>query len=246
VPSITELLVDLGLNSSIVGITKFCVHPKGLKNEKTIVGGTKTIKREKIISLNPDFIICNKEENTKAIVTTCKEITTTYVSDIYTIADTLSLIKQFSEIFCCYEEAKEITTVVEDCYNNFLGFIHPQQIINVVYFIWKNPWMVAANHTFINHLLKLNKFNNVFSHKERYPEIDIKSLKKVDNLDVIFLSSEPFPFQEKEYLEVQKMFENTKIILVDGECFSWYGTRLLYAFKYFKQLRNHLNSSFSI
>ena len=83
-------------------------------------------------------------------------------------------------------------------------------------------------------------------HNQRKGDHHIKSLKKVDNLDVIFLSSEPFPFQEKEYLEVQKMFENTKIILVDGECFSWYGTRLLYAFKYFKQLRNHLNSSFSI
>jgi ABC-type Fe3+-hydroxamate transport system substrate-binding protein len=240
VPSITELLVDLGLQSHIVGVTKFCVHPKNLIKEKTIVGGTKNIKIDKIKALQPDIIICNKEENTKAIVTNCKEITITYVSDIYTIADTLQLIHQFGKIFSCKKKAREIITSIIEKHNNFLALVNPQRIKNVAYFIWKKPWMVAANQTFINHLLKVNKFNNVFSEKERYPEIDLELLAKTNNLDAIFLSSEPYPFKEKDVLELQNKFKNTKIILVDGESFSWYGTRLLNAFAYFEQLHKSL------
>lgn len=123
---------------------------------------------------------------------------------------------------------------------------HPQQIINVVYFIWKNPWMVVANQTFINHLLEINTFNNVYINKTRYPEIDLKNLEKINKLDAIFLSSEPYPFKEKDVIELQQKFKKTKIILVDGEFFSWYGTRLINAFEYFKKLRLHLHSCSSI
>lgn len=240
VPSITELLVDLGLGEFIVGVTKFCVHPSYLRKEKIIVGGTKTIKVDKIKALKPDIIICNKEENTKKIVADCKEIALTYVSDIYTIADTLELIHQFGKIFSCKKKAREIISSILEKHNNFLALVNPQRIKNVVYFIWKNPWMVAANHTFIHHLLETNKFNNVFSEKERYPEIDLELLSKINNLDAIFLSSEPYPFKEKDSAELQKKFKNTKIILVDGESFSWYGTRLLNAFDYFEQLHKSL------
>lgn len=241
VPSITELLVDLGLQSSIIGITKFCVHPTQLRKEKVIVGGTKNIKIDKIAGLKPDIIICNKEENTKEIVANCKKITATYVSDIYTISDTLALIEQFGEIFDCKKKATETIISILEKYNNFLAFLaNPQRIINVVYCIWKNPWMVAANQTFINHLLEINNFKNIYSNKERYPEVDLEKLSKIKNLDAIFLSSEPYPFKEKDILELQKKFKNTKIILVDGESFSWYGTRLLYAFNYFEQLQMRL------
>lgn len=240
VPSITELLVDLGLSSSIVAITKFCVHPKYLRKEKVIVGGTKNVNLEKIKALDPDIIICNKEENTKKIVESCKLITSTYVSDIYTIEDLILLIQQFGEIFCCNEEAKEIIITIEEKYNNFLDFVHPLPRLKVVYFIWKNPWMIAANHTFINHVLNINNFQNVFIKKERYPEISLNSLVKISNIDVIFLSSEPYPFQEKDVIELQNKFKDSKIILVNGEFFSWYGTRMLKAFDYFKTLQRKL------
>lgn len=246
VPSITELLVDLGLTSSIIGITKFCVHPKELRKEKAIVGGTKNIKIDKITSLQPDFIICNKEENTKEIVNSCQLITTTYVSDICSLEDTLTLIHQFGQLFSCIEEAEEIIIRFVEKYNNFSDFIHPQPMLKVVYFIWKNPWMVAANHTFINHLLKINKFNNAFKNKERYPEINLKELTEIDNIDVILLSSEPYPFHKKDILNLQQQFPKIKIVLVDGESFSWYGTRLFKALDYFRQLRIVLNSSLSI
>ena len=238
VPSITELLVDLGLNEFIVGVTKFCVHPSYINKEKTIVGGTKTIKIDKIKALQPDIIICNKEENTKEIVANCKEVNSTYVSDIYTIADTLELINQFGKIFSCEIRAKEIIIALLEKHNNFLDFMNGKKPKKVAYFIWKNPWMVAANHTFINHLLHTNKFENVFIKEDRYPEVHLEELIKTENLDAVFLSSEPYPFQEKDVLKLQQKFTSTKIILVDGECFSWYGSRLLIAFDYFKNLHN--------
>lgn len=156
------------------------------------------------------------------------------------------MILQFGDIFDCKEVAQEITTVIKEKYNNFLSSSHPQQIINVVYFIWKNPWMVAANQTFINHLLEINKFNNVYINKTRYPEIDLKNLEKIHKLDVILLSSEPYPFQEKDVIELQQKFKKKKIILVDGEFLSWYGTRLINAFEYFKKLHLQLYSCSSI
>lgn len=238
VPSITELLVDLGLEAQIVGITKFCVHPKNLLKEKTVVGGTKNIKIDKIEALNPTIILCNKEENTKEIVTKCSKITKTYVSDLFIIKDVLNLIDYYGKILFCEDKASEIISEIELKLNDFNQFIKNKPTLNVVYFIWKNPWMIAANNTFINHLLEINNFNNIYKNLSRYPEINIDDLK-TRNIDCIFLSSEPFPFKEKNKND---FISNSKVYLVDGEYFSWYGTRLIKAFDYFKKLRNDIES----
>jgi len=240
VPSISELLVDLGLQKSIVGITKFCVHPDYLIEEKMIVGGTKNIKIDRIKELQPDIILCNKEENTKEIVENCREITVTHVSNIYTISDTLELIHQYGKIFSCEEKAKHIILGILKKHNNFLEFIENKNTKKVAYFIWRKPWMVAANNTFIDYLLDKNKFENVFRNQERYPEIKLEELKNLNEIDCIFLSSEPYPFQQKHIIELQKEFKTTKIVLVNGEYFSWYGSRLLKAFDYFKELHHQL------
>jgi len=247
VPSITELLVDLELKNSIVGITKFCVHPSDLKKNKKVVGGTKNINFNKINTLEPDFIICNKEENTKDIVAECKGVTNTYVSNINTLKDTLELIKDFGEIFSCRTKAKSISNEINRKHLDFLHFMKNKKPKKTAYFIWKNPWMVAGNNTFINHLLEINKFENIFKSKSRYPEIDVKVFKHFDDLEYIFLSSEPYPFKEKDTAELKVFSKTAKIILVDGECFSWYGSRLIKAFDYFKNLQLSLiQSNFSV
>jgi ABC-type Fe3+-hydroxamate transport system substrate-binding protein len=242
VPSITELLVDLGLQAQIVGITKFCVHPSFLIEEKMVVGGTKNIKIDKIKALQPGIILCNKEENTKEIVENCRKISATHVSDIYTIADTLALIHQYGKIFSCEEKAKDIILKILTKQNDFLNFIENKNVKKVAYFIWRKPWMVAANNTFIDYLLNTNKFENVFKNQERYPEIELKEIHDLDTIDCIFLSSEPYPFKQNHIFELQKQFPSTKIVLVNGEYFSWYGLRLLKAFDYFKQLHNQLQN----
>ncbi len=239
VPSLTELLVDLGLENSIVGITKFCIHPSHLKQTKTIVGGTKNIKIDEIKALKPDIILCNKEENTQEIVEACKQITLVHISDIYTINDTLELIQQYGKLFSCKTEASNLIQKIQFKLDDFQQFIQKKKTLKIVYFIWRNPWMVTGNNTFINHLLALNKFDNIYQNKERYPEVELKNIKLKDNLDLVFFSSEPYPFKEKHILEI-KNSTNAKTILVDGELFSWYGSRLLKAFEYFKILHNSI------
>lgn len=238
VPSQTELLIDLGLEKQLVGITKFCIHPTHLRKTKTIVGGTKTIKIDRIKELQPDIILCNKEENTKEIVETCKQITQVHVAEIFTYNDSQNLILEYGKIFSCKEKAIQIVNDLNFELNSFQNFIKDQEKKKIAYFIWKNPWMVAANNTFINNILEINKFDNIYKNEQRYPEINIEKLKEVKDLDAILLSSEPFPFKEKHIKELQKKIPNTKIILVDGELFSWHGSRLLKSFDYFKKLRN--------
>lgn len=239
VPSQTELLVDLGLEKNIVGITKFCIHPSSLKKTKAIVGGTKNINIKKIKELNPDIILCNKEENTKEIVEACQQIALTHVSELYTLKDTKKLIYEYGDFFNCQSNSQQIIRELNSLENDFLKFIKNIEKLKVAYFIWKKPWMVAANNTFINHILELNKFDNVFKNLKRYPEINIEEINKNEDVDLILLSSEPYPFKEKHILEIEKITK-TKTILVDGEMFSWYGSRLLKAFDYFKELHRQL------
>ena len=236
VPSLTELLVDLGLETSIIGVTKFCIHPNHLKETKTIVGGTKSIHIDKIKALQPDIILCNKEENTKEIVENCEKIAPTHVSDIFTIDDNLELIKQYGMLFSLENKASEIILKINSELDIFNEFIKNKEVKKVVYFIWKSPWMAVGNTTFINHLLALNKFDNIYQYKERYPEIDLDEMKLQSELDFIFLSSEPYPFKKEHLAEVENYTKNAKAVLVDGEMFSWYGSRLIKAFEYFKTL----------
>lgn len=232
VPSLTELLVDLGLENNLVGITKFCIYPKHLLKTKTIVGGTKQVHLDKIKALKPDFILGNKEENTQAIVTAVSQVAPTYVSDIYSIKDTLGLINQLSIILDCKQQAAIIEKQIKKERAEFSEFIKNKTSKKVAYFIWANPYMVVGGNNFINEMLKLNKFKNVYAASNRYPEITLEELKETD---YILLSSEPFPFKTKH----KKWFKNhtkEKIILVAGEPFSWYGSRLIKAFDYFKKL----------
>lgn len=241
VPSQTELLVDLGLEDSIVGITKFCVHPFHLKSTKTIVGGTKTIKFDKIKALQPDIIICNKEENTQEIVEQLSEICSVWVTDIYTISDNNKMIADFGAIFNKRTNAQKWIDKINFGYQDFQNFIKDKKEDKAAYFIWANPYMVAGNNTFINELLKLNKFKNIYESKEgRYPEIELKKMRLEGDPDFVFLSSEPFPFKDEHAFEIGRFTHHAKTVFVDGEMFSWYGTRLVKAFEYFKLLHQKI------
>jgi iron complex transport system substrate-binding protein len=240
VPSQTELLHDLGLEDQIVGITKFCVHPYHYKSVKTIVGGTKQVKIEKIAALKPDIILCNKEENTKDIVEACQDICEVHVSELYTIEDTLELISYYGERFNKRTKANAINDKINYKLQDFKNFIKNQPTIKVAYFIWRNPWMVAGNNTFIDYILKMNKFENIYANLERYPEVDITKIQQEGDPEIVMLSSEPYPFKDEHAFEIGRVAHHPKTIFVDGEMFSWYGSRLLKAFDYFKLLRERI------
>ena len=240
VPSQTELLYDLGLEERIVGITKFCVHPYHFKSTKKIVGGTKKVDYDKIRALNPDIIICNKEENTLEMVIELQKICPVWVTNIITLEDNLQMIADFGILFNCRTEAQKWQDKINFAYTDFQTFIKDTPIRKAAYFIWKNPWMVAGSNNFINEMLQLNHFRNIYEDKGRYPEIELKKLRIEGDPDVVFLSSEPFPFKEEDAFEIGRFTHHAKTVFVDGELFSWYGSRILKAFPYFKKLQERL------
>lgn len=231
VPSQTELLYDLGLDEAVIGITKFCVHPEKWFRTKTRVGGTKTLNIEKIKDLQPDLIIANKEENTKEQIETLQTFTTVYVSDIKTVGDALQMIRAIGGLTGKESKAEEI---IHDIQNKFeqLGKGLKK---DVAYFIWRNPYMAAGNDTFIHDMITRIGWRNIYEGTPRYPEVDLADLKN-RNPDLVLLSSEPYPFGQKHIDELQEYLPDTKIVLADGEMFSWYGSRMLHAPGYFKSL----------
>jgi len=232
VPSQTELLVDLGLLGQLVGITKFCVHPQSLRKEIAVVGGTKKVNYQKIRALRPDVVICNKEENTEEIVLMCSDICPVWVSDIHTIHDCMQMVSMLGRLFES-DSALAINRSIVEAKKDFERFISERPIKTVAYLIWKDPYMIAGQNTFINELLRLNNFKNINGGlNDRYPEIQLEALKEAD---LILLSSEPYPFKESD-VKALKNALNKEVRLVDGEYFSWYGSRLKDAFAYFKTI----------
>ncbi|HET8963218.1 MAG TPA: helical backbone metal receptor [Chitinophagales bacterium] len=239
VPSQTELLYDLGLRNEVVGITKFCRHPEEWFRNKTRVGGTKTYDFEKIEALAPDLIIGNKEENEQVQMERLMNQYPVWMSDIFTLADALDMIARLGTLLDRTMKAEKLISQIQNAFSAFDSFVKKASLQpkKVAYFIWRKPYMVAAEHTFIHHLLMRCGFQNAFQPGSfsRYPEISLQQLKDADP-ELILLSSEPYPFKEKHIAEFQEICPNARIMTVDGELFSWYGSRLLKAPAYFSNL----------
>ncbi len=244
VPSQSELLCDLALENELIGITKFCIHPYHLIATKTVIGGTKKVNIDKIKTLNPDFILCNKEENTLNDISLLEKIAPTFVSDVNSISDALDLIHVLGEIFNRRTESANLIEKINFKMNDFKEFIKTKPTRKVAYFIWANPYMVAANNTFINEMLLLNKFKNMYASKERYPEVDISRIRHEGDPKIVILSSEPYKFKDDHAMEIATYTNRSATVFADGEMFSWFGSRILYSFDYFKELHKHLESHF--
>jgi ABC-type Fe3+-hydroxamate transport system substrate-binding protein len=235
VPSQTELLFSLGLEESVVGITRFCVHPNSWFRGKARIGGTKAIDPARVDALQPDLIIANKEENERPQVEALAERYPVWVSDIKTLTDALAMIRSVGELTGTSPKADALAAGITRRFN---ALTIPPDPTNVAYLIWRNPWMAAGGDTFIHQMLTHAGFTNIFANKTRYPEIDLSQLVGVDI--TILLSSEPYPFRERHIHEIKETLPQARVELVDGEFFSWYGSRLLLAPAYFQQLRELL------
>jgi ABC-type Fe3+-hydroxamate transport system substrate-binding protein len=237
VPSQTELLFDLELDREMVGVTKFCIYPAEKVKTKTVVGGTKTLDLDRIHDLKPDFILANKEENTHEQIEALQRHYPVHVTDVNTVPDALAMIREVSDIVGKSRKGEGLAKQIEDTFYDFKS--KPVSGPSVAYFIWRKPYMVAANKTFIHSMLELSGFQNAFGGLARYPEVTEADLKTAQP-DLIFLSSEPYPFSEKHRMELQKICPASQVLLVDGELFSWYGSRLLKSADYIQQLRQNL------
>jgi len=236
VPSQTELLYYLGLQDRIVGKTVFCIHPDQQDGHAEKVGGTKKVRFEKIDELQPDLIICNKEENSKEMVDALSEKYPVWVSDVKSVSDAIKMTQDLGHILQVSEAANALVNDLE------LAFKKPKiyRKFTCLYLIWRKPFMSVGTDTFIHHMMEKGGFVNVLTQYERYPEID-EDLIMALRPELVFLSNEPYPFSEKHIQEIQNLLPNSRIILVDGELFSWYGNRLLNSQSYFNELQRRIH-----
>jgi ABC-type Fe3+-hydroxamate transport system substrate-binding protein len=242
VPSLTEFLFDLGLDSEVVGITKFCVHPESWFRSKQRIGGTKNIRVEKLLELQPDLVIASKEENIKEQVEKIAEQVPVLLTDVQDYAGSLQAMKLIAA--ACGKEG-EGDTFCRQIEKQFSLLPSANSKIRVAYGIWKDPWMFAGGDTFISDMLAKAGFENVLVHHSRYPALTLAQLAEMQP-DLVLLSFEPYPFKEKHIHEVQAEMPGVLVLTVDGEMFSWYGSRLMYAPAYFAELQDlirkkHLN-----
>ncbi|MBX2929025.1 MAG: ABC transporter substrate-binding protein [Saprospiraceae bacterium] len=226
VPSQTELLHDLGLDAEVAGLTKFCVHPAQWRRSKMQVGGTKQLHLDRIDALQPDLIIGNKEENDREQIETLARRYPVWMSDVRSLPDALDMITRIGEITDRAAQAIELSSRIAQAFDELKAFVAGRSVRRAAYFIWRNPWMAAASDTFIHEMMGRAGFLNAFGHLERYPEISPTQLAAA-NPDVILLSSEPYPFREKHFAAFSACCPTADIRIVDGEMFSWYGSRLL-------------------
>ena len=243
VPSQTELLVDLGLADYLVGITKFCVHPATLRSQKTIVGGTKQLHLERIVALKPDLIIGNKEENTRQDIEWLRERYPVWMSEIIKMTDALHMIEQIGHITSRSAQAQVLSQNIESRFSAYkYTFRKP---LSAAYFIWQSPLMGVGGSTFIDDMLTKAGFVNALSAYQRYPTLDAQALQAAAP-EVILLSSEPYPFGHQHFDWFKHQCPTAVIRLVDGEAFSWYGSRLLESPTYFAQLAQSLQADFGV
>ena len=229
VPSQTELLSYLGQENTVVGITKFCIHPTEWFQTKQRIGGTKNLKIQEIIDLQPDLIIGNKEENTESDIFALSAYCPVWMSDINSVEDAFVMIDEIGELTNTRPQAKELTHQLKMEFQRISDIGRNRKVL---YAIWDDPLMVVGKETYIDSVLATIGFQNVIN-QSRYPSISVTNDVQPE---IILLSSEPFPFSENHIKKYQDIFPDAEIFLVDGEMFSWYGSKMLEAVHYFESL----------
>lgn len=236
VPSLTELIIDLGLGQFLIGRTRFCIHPEHIVRNIPVIGGTKNPRLDKIIELSPDLIIVNREENREEDVEALSKDFETILTDISTIEDALISIYEIGKQLQSTDKAKELVRLI----NEEIVKIPEEDTIRVAYLIWRDPWMTVGRDTYIHSVLSHWKMENVFGNKNRYPKIQLDDIAE-EKPDYILLSSEPYPFRDKHIAKVREVCRESQVLLVDGEWFSWYGSRMLPSFKKLNTFRKAIS-----
>ena len=231
VPSQTELLFDLGVGERLVGVTKFCVHPKDARRGRHRVGGTKTPDLARIRALEPDFVLANREENRAEDIAAIGAFAPVYVTDVNSLPQALAMTRAVGFALGVEARAARIAADIESA---FAGLPRAPGR-RCAYLVWREPWMAAGGGTFIDDLLQRLGLVNVFGDRPRYPELTAADLAAAAP-DLILLPSEPYPFKPAHGAELLAALPQARIVPVDGEMFCWPGSRLLAAAGYFRDL----------
>lgn len=236
VPSQTALLVSLGLESRLVGRTRFCTWPGSTIDHIPDIGGTKDLKVNKILDLNPDLIIANKEENKADQILELSEKVPVWCSDVKELDSALDMISRIGVLCSKEDQANALLAEIREGLESL-----PTKLSgSVLYLIWKSPWMSVGGETFINDMLERTGLENVCKDYTRYPSFETGELRKLQP-DYVFLSSEPYPFKHQHIEELEELLPKSEVLLVDGAAFSWYGSHLVKSVTYLRELIDDLS-----
>jgi ABC-type Fe3+-hydroxamate transport system substrate-binding protein len=243
VPSITELVCELGLAEQLVGRTGFCIHPRGAVERIPKVGGTKDVDLDKVRALAPTHVILNIDENRKEDAAALAEfVPNLVVTHPLAPLDNLALYRLVGGVFDRAREAEALCREFDGAHAELLAAASSFPPRRVLYLIWKKPWMTVSRDTYISRMLELVNWQTVpESGGDRYPQIELDSALLAD-VDVVLLSSEPFMFREKHVAELRgtAALKGKKLALVDGEMTSWYGSRAIRGLDYLRRFREEL------
>jgi ABC-type Fe3+-hydroxamate transport system substrate-binding protein len=230
VPSITELVCDLGLDDRLVGRTGFCIHPWEIVRTIPKLGGTKDVKLDRIRELAPTHAILNIDENRRELAEELAEfVPNIIVTHPLGPRDNLALYRLIGAIFGRDAEAERLCAELEHGLAELGGSSRPPR--DVLYLIWRDPWMAISPDTYIARTLELvNWRSHPMAPDDRYPQVDLESY--AGRLDHVLLSSEPFHFKPHHVAEVAALVPGADVALIDGEMTSWYGSRAIAGVRY--------------
>jgi len=241
VPSVTETLFDLGLEDELVGITSACMHPYHLRVTKENLGDPQAIEVEQLKLLLPDIVIASPRENSLETIERLRAVSSVWLVDVRTMDQNIQLIELLGQLFNKRTEARKWMDKIHFGQRDLMDYVRDKPSFKVAYFVGKDPFVVAGEGTFTQELLALNKFENVYATRvEPYPEVEIRKIRIQGDPELVFLPSLPYAFQEEDAFEIGRFTHHGKTIFVEGEMFSWYGTRVAKAFDYFKQIHDRL------
>lgn len=231
VPSLTELVCELGLAQQLVGRTGFCVHPAAIVKRIPKLGGTKDVNLAKLRALEPTHVILNMDENRRETADAlAKFVPNLIVTHPLAPLDNLALYRQFGAAFGREREAEALCARFQSAYDAIAAERFAPR--RVLYLIWKDPWMTVSRDTYISRTLQLFGLHTLPEIAgERYPRL---SDLNIESIDLVLLSSEPFRFGEKHLAEVAAL-TGRPAMLVDGEMTSWYGPRAIAGLAYLRE-----------
>jgi ABC-type Fe3+-hydroxamate transport system substrate-binding protein len=237
VPSLTELLCELGLSSWLVGRTGFCIHPAGIVRSIPKIGGTKDVNLEKIRKLAPTHLVVNIDENEKPTVEALAQfIPHIIVTHPLAPRDNLDLYRLLGGIFGAGQKAEALCAAFEHEYEA-LRALPRQTPQTVLYCIWKDPWMTVSRDTYIANMLAeigWQCWTTLAARGARYPKFEWSD-EAVRKLDAVLLSTEPYRFTEAHVDALEQQI-GKPVRLVDGEMMSWYGSRAIRGLRYLQDL----------
>lgn len=234
VPSITELLFDLGLGAQVVGRTGFCIHPREAVRVVPKLGGTKDVDIEALVALAPSHVIVNIDENTRETFEVLRErVPHVVVTHPNTPTDNRELYALLGAIFAREAEANQLIEQFDAALARLCRAVAGQPAREVLYLIWREPWMTVSRDTYIANMLALLGWHTLPAHNElRYPSLEDTALHSL-KADLCLLSSEPYPFRDKHLSELNTLLGGrTPVHLIDGEMVSWYGSRAIKGLDY--------------